>query len=481
MRITSVRTSATVWSAATLGVVALGVVLRIPGMLGELWLDELLSWQRVHTLHSWWAVLTTLHTDNNHPLVSLWMYWCEPMARASVVRLPAFVCGCAAIGAAAAVNRSRGPEASFAAASLFAVSYPLVYYSSEARGYAPAVFFVLVAWWALERYLDEQRLRLAAMFWGASILGFLSHPTFIEFLIGAAFWFDVRAQRTLGSVRTATRATVLAFAPPFAAMVVLYALGVRVTTIAGGPAASSLDTLVRALSAFAGGPLGGSWAFPVAAVAAVVVLTGVWSAWSLGDDRWVLYTATPFVALLLAVGTTHPPLYVRYLIVPGTVLMMAVADRLGRTAKHGGLRQGLLVALCLALISGGTGVHLVELARVGRGQFDALVLRLSDRSTALTTVASVPVYTEFDDRNALLFEYFTNRLGLTARAQYIRESAYPADGTDWLVRERLDEPIPPAVEDRYGNHFAIDSVYTSNPLVGLTWVLYRNVQKAQRP
>src|SRR5690606_5978052 len=82
-------------------------------------------------------------------------------------------------------------EAAFAAV-LFGFSFLLVAYSSEARGYACALCFGLLASVALDRYLERGGWRDAAMFVTAVILGSLSQPVFRLFYGSLLIWGSAR-------------------------------------------------------------------------------------------------------------------------------------------------------------------------------------------------------------------------------------------------------------------------------------------------
>src|SRR5262245_30249576 len=115
--------------------VVLGALLRAPGLFTELWLDEIRGLSNVKSIGSAIEVVTGIHHDSNHWLTSLWMYALGPDAPFWEYRLPSFFAGVAAIicaGWLAGIARSsRG-----LAMLLTATSFPLIFYSSEARGYA---------------------------------------------------------------------------------------------------------------------------------------------------------------------------------------------------------------------------------------------------------------------------------------------------------------------------------------------------------
>ena len=69
-------------------------------------------------------------------------------------------------------------------AAVFAASYIQIQYSSEARGYAPAVFFGMVALYAMLRGATTASSRWIAAYWSGCILGMLSHAVFIPIQLG---------------------------------------------------------------------------------------------------------------------------------------------------------------------------------------------------------------------------------------------------------------------------------------------------------
>src|SRR4029079_11651384 len=79
-------------------------------------------------------------------------------------------------------------------------SCPLIVYSSEARGYAPMVFFVLLAIDAYERYLATRAWRVLATFWAAVVLGFLSHLTFVHAYGAILVWAGYEARKRRGAL-----------------------------------------------------------------------------------------------------------------------------------------------------------------------------------------------------------------------------------------------------------------------------------------
>lgn len=96
---------------------------------------------------------------------------------------------------------------------LFTVSYPMVHYSSEARGYAGLVLFSFIALIFLQRELElPDRLNRHAL--GAAIgLGLLSHLTMVATAATLAAWTGWVTWHRAGNFREAEALTRTIFRP----------------------------------------------------------------------------------------------------------------------------------------------------------------------------------------------------------------------------------------------------------------------------
>ena len=119
---------------ATVGLLALGT--RLPGLFTDFWVDEVWSLSDVLALESWTDIFLTLRIDNNHHLNSAWLFLLGSGQHAALYRLPAFVAGLGSVVIAWRIGARDGRLNGGLTALVFAWSFPLAYYSSEARGYA---------------------------------------------------------------------------------------------------------------------------------------------------------------------------------------------------------------------------------------------------------------------------------------------------------------------------------------------------------
>src|SRR5204863_2837068 len=114
-------------------------------------------------------------SNPNSTLTVLWMWFVGPDAWGTMYRLPMVGASLGTIALAWLIGRRYGKVAACVAVVLVSCSYLLIHYGTEARGYAPAIFFAFLGWHALLGYIERRSGRFAALFWAAVVLGFLAH------------------------------------------------------------------------------------------------------------------------------------------------------------------------------------------------------------------------------------------------------------------------------------------------------------------
>jgi len=402
--------------------------------MGDLWLDEIWSLENALELPRWWDVFVSLKTDNNHHLTSLWLRALGPLAPAELYRLPSLLAGVASVVMATWVARRDGETSAIVTALLFAASYPLVYYASEARGYAPVVFFTLAAWYCLREYAERlSRVHLFA-FWICCALGLLSHVTFVEFFLAGIVWCAMHLQR---SRRRALRTTVIAFTVPALFLVAFYWFGLRGTSAAGGPESPPAIVVTQTLSLLLGGPAGGAGMWIVGLLAGAMFLGSIVMMWRRGDDRWLVYVlaglALPPLLLLVA---RAGPLYPRQLLVPGVFVLLAIGDLAARWMLRAAPSR-IAGAVVMIVVCTGSIVHVVELGELGRGRFEGAVRRIAPQPGDAPSVASMGVFGQRDERTEMMIRYYARRLPWPTAITYVPDGKYPVSGVEWMISEHI--------------------------------------------
>ena len=256
---------------ACLAILAVAGAVRVCGAFNELWLDEIWSLNLAGQVATPLEIFTKIHHDNNHYLNTLYLYFLGRGASEFVYRIPSLLAGIATVVAAGLIGRRRGTTDAIFAMLVVGFSYVLILYSSEARGYAAAVFFAFLCFYLLDRYLETRRWPLALMFSLCAVLGLLSHLTFVCFYSSALVWSGYRLMKSrLGPSRTAT-ALLSCHAVPILFLATLYFADVRHIVVGGGTPLTLLAGYGTAL-AWALGTPAADFMIILTCIAAVVIL-----------------------------------------------------------------------------------------------------------------------------------------------------------------------------------------------------------------
>jgi 4-amino-4-deoxy-L-arabinose transferase-like glycosyltransferase len=162
-------------------IIAIAIVLRIPGLNSCLWLDEVLTMARFAR-----PPLTTIFTSfpdqNQHMLYSLLAH-CSLLIfgeQAWALRLPSVMFGALSIWALFLLGRRLiGDTEALIACGLMAVSYHHIWFSQNARGYMGLLFFTNIATWLWLRCLDTNRWNDWLAYTASIVLGFWIHMSML--------------------------------------------------------------------------------------------------------------------------------------------------------------------------------------------------------------------------------------------------------------------------------------------------------------
>ena len=171
------------------------LVLRLPGLDGGMWNDEIAAIiQSFRT--SFPENLSEFRGDNKHPLYALLAHLCLSLFGESAwaIRLPALLFGVAAVPMLYWLAKTFvGRREAIAAAVLLAVSYHHIWFSQSARGYSALLFFALLTTYQLFAMLRRGERGVAWAFAICIALGTYAHLTFVffvfaQFLLALLTW-----------------------------------------------------------------------------------------------------------------------------------------------------------------------------------------------------------------------------------------------------------------------------------------------------
>lgn len=220
------------------GLVVLSVaalVLRLYAATDNFWLDEIFNYSLAKDkVHSLIDVFTGIKVEH-HFLVTLSMYLTGDQLNWVWYRLPSVIAGTGTLALMALVGYRRMRTAALTiTVAVAAVSYPLVVYSSEARGYALAAFFSLAMFVFIDAYWRSRNGWYLIGFWSATIIAVLYHPVVVYISLALGLWSLVREWRLGGGFPRIVRELALRHAVPLVFMAWLYLIIMRQWGSVGG-------------------------------------------------------------------------------------------------------------------------------------------------------------------------------------------------------------------------------------------------------
>jgi hypothetical protein len=463
-----------VFVATAAALVLAGAVVRVLAARGELWLDELWSFRLVQTLSEPAGIFTSLHHDNNHHLNSLYLWFISESPVWIRYRLHVLAAGVGTVVLAAALARREGGRApAIGGILVLGGSFLMVLYASEARGYALAVCFAFAAVLLAARFLETGRYRWAASYSVVAVLGTLSHLTFLHALLGLMVWTAWRAvqHRRLSAWRAVTALHVA----PLAALAVLFWLDLRHTVVGGGPVLGAWEVVGRALSLCVGGPEGGPWLLPAAAIGAIAGVLSIRQVRRSGSDLWILIAVTAGVAPALTLLTFDATLlFERYFVVAAAFLTLSFGWLLAAATRRSRL-LGLVLTLAFVLPN---AVRIARLIDLGRGAYLPALQHVTERATQ----HPVTIGSDHDFRNGRLVEFYRQFVPAGSGVEYHTQVEWATAGPEWMLVHSQDYGFAPKADLAVigGRRYRLAAFYPGTGVSGWHLAVYHNVLAVPR-
>ncbi len=459
-------------AAAVTACVILGAALRFLYCLTEFWLDEIWSVLLLKTgkINGWWDIVVNLRHDNNHIANTLFIYLVGDTQNWGIYRLPALFAGVATVVLMWWIARRRSPAEGLFAAALTAFSFPLILYSSEARGYGPAIFFSLLAFHALSRHLESPSLKQLLTFHAASALAAFSHLSFVHVYLSLIAWSLVRVARRPDAPKAKIRALAAIHLPPLAVLGFLYAAYVHGLKIGGGPHYTVFHVTREAAALAVGAPETGIPAYLGLAAAVLIAALGIMRLARQKDDIWIFHLCVLLLAPALVLLVEKPEvLYFRYFIVCFPFFYLLAARLLAEAwAKPPGARAVAAVLLSLFLV--GQAAYSVRFHRYGRGgYFKALKFVAANTRGPAIVVGSSDDYV-----NCKVLTYYSQFLPKDRGLYYVDRENLPRDPPEWFFVDVHEPGAKPekALRIPLGHDYRFVAAFRYSGFSGFDWFVY---------
>jgi len=447
--------------------------LRLVAIFNDLWLDEIWSWNLSRLVSSPVEILTKLTHDNNHPMNTFYLWALGDQRSGELYRLLSLVTGVASVGVMGILGRRYGRSESFISLVLGGFSYFLINYSSEARGYAPAVFFALAGFLLAGETATGKSLLHRGLFWLTVLLGLLSHSTYVFAYAGMFAWSALRSmKRGNRPGQIVVEMLKIHGIPMVFLAIVIYWL--NTLTIGGGPEYSVSEVILQTIL-FTFGLPENQWLGVFACLAAATLL--IWELWTSRreiPDQWIFYlTAILLAPALLLIAAKPSVLFPRYFLLCIPFFLLLLARWLARVARMGTPGKVLCASL-LVLYCSFNLLRFGDLVRYGRGGY-SMALNSIARQTEGETIS---IGSDHDFRNGMIVDYYSRYLPPGKKVVYVAGTGIrPEAAPEWLIVHHIgtDPPSPPAPRFLLPNGigYVLKEVFPSSTPSGFWWFLYR--------
>ncbi|MHB0976078.1 MAG: hypothetical protein ACYC1U_02660 [Candidatus Aquicultorales bacterium] len=425
---------------ALLSALLLASALIIAVARGDLWLDEIWSLSIARSSRSVIDVLRFKH-DNNHPLNTIYLYYVLKSNSFFIYRLFAVLSGISSVLLIGYIARKHwGYREALVGIVLAGSSYPLLLYFSEARGYAPAIFFALASYALLHENLQRPRVGMLLLFWTASILGMLSHATFIMAAIAFCVISCAHEIQAAGSFRHKSLRFLAPHAIPLTFFAIWYLFFLRSMEIGGGDIHPTWNVLAQLSALLIGFPEVPGFLGVAVVLILVLITVGVISLRQEGDAQWLFFLTiliiSPATFLLLARPAV---LQLRYFSVsfPFFYLLLSYAACKWHRLLQNRWRWIAVVAV-ITMIAGQTP-RIYALVTLGRGSYSTALAQLGDRSQN----GVVRIGSDHDFRNRLLFDFYAPLVSGGQTLRYVEQQKWGETPPDVLLIHSQDISYKP--------------------------------------
>ncbi|MBN1516784.1 hypothetical protein JXA32_09480 [Candidatus Sumerlaeota bacterium] len=448
---------------------------------GDLWLDEIWSLAFAHDARSAADIFLHYHHDNNHPLCTLFLYCVGEPDCLYVYRLLSVLSGIGAVLLAGFVAKEEWgyPEA-LCSVVLIGSSYPLLLYFSEARGYAPAIFFGLAAYAALRHNLRSRHWATLVLFWPASILGMLSHATFI--MLSASLFLASLAHQVQAheSIRRGIMRLLAQHYVPLTFFAWWYVFYLKDMEIGGGPVYRTWAVIGQASALIFGLP--DAVAFHVANITAfhavaiifilLVVVPGVAILYWRHDLQWIFFLAMLLIMPAAMLILSRPKfLYFRYFIICFPFFLLLLAQLACHCSRLCPPRWRWLAFAPIVLVVAGQIPRDYHLLVTGRGDYSAAL----EYILAASPDGPITVGSDHDFRNGMVIGFYAHRITGGERLRYLDQSRWLVESPEWIFAHNQDRTFQPIQEHALKGIgvYRLIKVFPFSGISGWNWVLYR--------
>jgi hypothetical protein len=457
---------------------AVSAVLMSAASRGDLALDEVVSLQKAENAPTWLEIVTQNQNDNNHLLNTFFLRLIGRRENLYVYRIPAVLFGMATVATLGLAARRWGKAEPAWVVCLAGLSFPMILYCSEARGYAPAMFFAVASFELLQRCQERCTPAKLLIFWTSLCLGFLSHFSFVFVFAALGGWSLIHEKFIGASLRGAGVSIAKYYAVPAIFLAGVYLVYIRHMIILGGKIYSRWEVAGAGASYALGFADTPSLRFISVSCATALAGCGILVLFRQKRDVWLFFALALLVFPALVAIVLHPRiLYFRYFMVCFPFFYLLLAFLFATWFRTLGKMKMIPVLLLLAITTG----HLIKISgllHLGRGHYRQALYDM----TAATPGPVIVVGSDHDWRNGTLLEFYARFLPPSKKIFYIPSYKRNEVKPEWLIVHSLDATFTASSEVEVGQagKYLLFATYPycGSPGSGYFWFVYRRLADA---
>lgn len=464
-------------------IIILGAILRFFGLFNELCLDEVWSFNIVYNLKSPLQIFTSVFKDTNHHLNTLFIYLIDNKNPVHYFkyRVPSFIFGLATIFLGFLISKEIFPRRipGLIYPFLLATSFPLVFYSTEARGYSPLIFFSLFSPYLLWKYFEKERLPVLLLFYAGIIMGFLSHLSFV--VVAAALFISaciyIRGDPGIAAHKNGFATLAKLF---FVPAVIVYLILSRYVSnlVSGGLTEPGSFAVINSLMMSMVGCVSDTASTRVLSVMLAVLLTA--------ETRFLIrdrtsykagvFTATViFLSGCLIIFRPFKYLSPRHLLFTAPFFLLLLSNLLYRM-QRGGIKVKVLAVFFVLSIFSANMAAIVHFLKDGRGHYYEAMAYIYKN----TASSEIVITSDHDFKNPLMINFYNHFYFNTRKVVYISQDEAVEKGIrpEWIIR--CDEQIDPCVRTSVrfnGTEYMQKRHFPYWGLSGMHWFVYHDSGK----
>jgi len=452
-------------------------ILMVLSARGDLWHDEVWSLLIIEEVKTVLGILTFRH-DNNHLLNTLFLYLVGNQTHFIVYRLLSILSGVGSLLLMDHIARKLwGNRDAILALVLCGSSFPLILIFSEARGYAPAIFFSLLAFACLLRVEDSLKPLPLLLFWAACVLGILAHATFVIIYFSLLVHSLYLTSTPNGGGKPFNKhiiRLIAVYGPPLIFMAGLYLCFFSSMIIGGGPINSKWWTLLQIM------------AFPLrhteypgitifaSIITVLLVVSGNYLLYRHKDRLWCFFTTAILVAPIFLISVIRPTyLPPRYFNICLPFFYLLTARLLSTLHTKNKWSRWTAAVLIVVFIAGNTQ-QMFFLILQGRGQYKAALETIIKHTAGDKISITSDIYPNISFR---LMKFYCRFLSSSPKIiLYVAPPYWEKQKPDWIITHGWGsraKPLPLIVMPYIGSCSLFGEYRYSGYGSGWHWFLYK--------